>query len=63
MRVPDSPDDRRARNEILTRVGKRIAIAVVAIALVGLLANALGVPWWLVLVVCVFALLIVVFEA
>ena len=61
MRLPHSPDDRRARNEILGRIGKRLAVYVVVLGLVGLLANALGVPWWLVVGVSAFFAFLVVF--
>lgn len=45
----DSPRDRAARNEALIRIGRRLAIALGAYAVAGLLAFALGVPGWIVL--------------
>ena len=59
MKLPDSPHDRRARDEALTQLGKRVAIISVPTLLVGALANALGVPWWLVLV----AVLVILYHA
>jgi heme A synthase len=62
-RLPDSPDDRRRRDELLKRIAVRLAIAIVPAVIVGALAVALGVPLWLVIVVCLAFAGIIVFEA
>ena len=63
MKLPDSPHDRRARNDALTQLAKRLAIAGVPTLIVAALAHSLGVPWFLVLVAVVFIVYLVVFEA
>lgn len=62
MKLPDSPDDDRARNEALKRIGLRTAAAAVPIFLVALLAYGLGLPWWIVAVAVFGALYLVLFE-
>lgn len=62
-RLPDSPDDRRRRDEAIRRVLLRVAIAAVPIVLVGALAVALGVPLVIVVVVCVVFAGMIIFEA
>ena len=62
-RLPDSPDDRRRRDEALRRILVRIAIAVVPVFLIGALAVALGVPVVIVVVVCLVFAAVIVFEA
>ena len=63
MKLPDSPHDRRAREEALVRLGKRVAIVGVPTLLVGSLAHALGVPWWIVLIAALVIVYFGVFEA
>jgi hypothetical protein len=58
VKLPDSPHDRRVRNEALAHLGRRAAVVAVPTLLVGALANALGVPWWLVLI----AVLIILYH-
>lgn len=62
MKLPDSPKDRAARDEALAHVAKRLAVAALPLLLVGLLAHALGVPWFLVLAALVFLVYLVLFE-
>jgi heme A synthase len=62
-RLPDSPEDRRRRNELLQRVALRLVIVLIPAAIVGALAVALGVPVWLVVVVCLVFAGIIIFEA
>ena len=62
MELPDSPEDRRARNDALARIAKRLAIVGVPMLLVAALTHALGVPWLIVLVALVFVLYLVLFE-
>jgi heme A synthase len=61
--MPDSPDDRRRRNEVLRRVGVRALIVLVPTLLVGALAVGLGVPAWIVLIVCVLIAATVLFQS
>jgi hypothetical protein len=61
-RLPDSPEDRRRRNEALTRIGIKLVVVLVPIALVGVLAAALGIPVWIVAIVCVLIAGSVLFE-
>lgn len=63
MKLPDSPDDRRRRDEALQRIGRNLAIAALPCALVALLTHALGVPWIAVAVVLVLVVGYIVFEA
>lgn len=62
-RLPDSPDDRRRRDETIRRIVIRVAIAAVPIFLIGALAVALGVPLVLVVVVCLVFAGMIIFEA
>jgi hypothetical protein len=62
-RMPDSPEDRRRRNELLHRVGLRALIVIVPTILVGALAVGLGVPLWIVVVVCIIIAASVIFQA
>jgi heme A synthase len=62
-RLPDSPEDRRRRDEALRRILVRVAIAAVPIFLIGAFAVALGVPLVIVVVVCLVFAAIIVFEA
>jgi heme A synthase len=62
-RLPDSPDDRRRRDEALRRILVRVAIAVIPVFLIGALAVALGVPVVIVVVVCLVFAAVIVFEA
>jgi heme A synthase len=62
-RLPDSPGDRQRRDEVLRRIFVRVAIAIVPTIIVGALAVALGVPLWLVAVVCLVVVGIILFEA
>lgn len=62
-RLPDSPDDRRRRNEVLGRIAVRVAIALVPAIIVGALAIGLGVPAWVVAILCLVFVGIIVFEA
>ena len=48
VKLPDSPHDRRARDEAFAQLGKRAVIVAVPTFVVAALAHALGVPWWLV---------------
>jgi heme A synthase len=61
-RLPDSPDDRARRDELLRRIAVRAGIALVPSVLVGALAVGLGVPVWLVVVACALFAAIIVFE-
>jgi heme A synthase len=61
--MPDSPDDRRRRNEVLRRVGVRALIVLVPTLLVGALAVGLGVPAWIVPIVCVLIAATVLFQS
>lgn len=63
MKLPDSPDDRRRRDEALQRIGRTVAIAALPGALVALLVHALGVPWIAIAVVLALVLGFIVFEA
>lgn len=63
MKLPDSPHDRRARDEALVRLGKRVASVGVPTLVVGALAHALGVPWWIVLIAALVIVYFGVFEA
>jgi hypothetical protein len=58
VKLPDSPHDRRAREQALAQLGKGVAIVAVPTLVVGALAHALGVPWWLVLI----AVLVILFH-
>jgi Flp pilus assembly protein TadB len=63
MRLPDSPEDRRRRDEALQRIGRHLAIAAVPCAVISLLVHALGVPWF---VIAIFLALVagsIVFES
>jgi heme A synthase len=62
-RLPDSPDDRARRDEILRRIAVRAAIALVPAVLIGALAIGLGVPVWIVLAACVFFAAVIVFQS
>ena len=62
-RLPDSPDDRRRRDEALRRILVRVVIAGVPVFLIGALAVALGVPVVIVVVVCLVFAAVIVFEA
>lgn len=62
MKLPDSPHDRRSRNDALAQLAKRVAIAGVPLLVVAALAHALGVPWFLVLIAVAFVVYLVVFE-
>lgn len=62
-RLPDSPEDRQRRNEVLRRIAVRIAIAIVPTIIVGALAIGLGVPAWIVAALCLVFIGIIVFEA
>jgi heme A synthase len=62
-RLPDSPEDRKRRDEALRRIGVRLVVVVVPIALIGVLAAALGIPVWIVVIVCVLIAGSVLFEA
>jgi heme A synthase len=62
-RLPDSPDDRASRNELLRRIGVRLLVALVPTVLIGALAVGLGVPVWIVLAICVVIIAFVLFDA
>jgi hypothetical protein len=62
-RLPDSPEDRRRRNELLQRIAVRAVVVLVPTIIVGALAVGLGVPLWIVIVVCVLIAGFVLFEA
>lgn len=62
-RLPDSPDDRRRRDEVLRRILVRAAIAIVPIIIIGALAIGLGVPEWVVIALCLVFIGIILFEA
>jgi heme A synthase len=61
-RLPDSPDDRARRDELLRRIATRAAIAAIPTILVGALAVGLGVPLWIVVIACVAIAAIIIFE-
>ena len=63
VKLPDSPEDRKVRDEAIAVVLKRLAIAAGPLLLVGAFAHALGVPWILVLLALVAVLYVVLFEA
>ena len=62
-RSPNSPEDRRRRDEVVRRILVRVAVAIVPTVIVGALAVGLGVPAWIVAVVCLVFVGIIVFEA
>jgi fatty acid desaturase len=62
-KLPDSPEDRQRRDEILRRIAIRAAIAVIPTVIVGALAVGLGVLVWLVFVICIVIVGIILFEA
>jgi heme A synthase len=62
-KLPDSPDDRHRRDELLRRIAVRAVIALVPTLIVGALAVGLGVPLWLVAVVCLVVVGIILFDA
>ena len=61
-RLPDSPDDRARRNEVLRRIGVRALIALVPTVLIGALAVGLGGPGWIVIVICLLIVVSVLFQ-
>ena len=61
-KLPHSPEDDRRRKEALQRIGIKVAVVCVPIALVGVLAAALGIPVWIVVIVCVLIAGSVLFE-
>ena len=63
MRLPDSPEDRRRRDDALRRIGRHLAIAAVPCALISLLTHALGVPWFVIAVFLVIVAASIVFQA
>lgn len=63
MKLPDSPEDRDRRDDALRRIGRTVALAFVPCVLIGGLAHALGVPWFLILGVMVLLLGYILFEA
>ena len=62
-KLPDSPEDRNRRDELLRRIAIRAAVAVIPTVIVGVIAVGLGVPVWLVLVICLVVIGIILFEA
>ena len=62
-KLPDSPEDRRRRDELLRRIGVRALIVLIPTVLVGALAVALGVPVWIVVIACIIIAMLVLFEA
>ena len=62
MKLPDSPEDRRVRNEALAHVARKSAVAVVLMLVVGVFAHALGVPWFVVAIALAFIGYLVLFE-
>jgi hypothetical protein len=62
-KLPDSPEDRARRNELLRRIGVRALVVGIPTILVGALAVGLGVPLWIVLIACLIILVLVLFEA
>ena len=63
MRLPDSPEDRRRRDEALQRIGRHLAVATVPCVLISLLTHALGVPWFVIAIVLVLVVGSIVFQA
>ena len=63
MKLPESPHDRRARDEALMHLAKRAAIAIAPTLLVGALAHALGVPWLLVLLAIIIVIYLAIFHS
>jgi hypothetical protein len=63
VKLPDSPEDRKVRDEALQQVAKRLVYALIPTVAVGALAVALGIPWWAVLIAAAVVLYIVLFEA
>lgn len=61
MTTPDSPEDRRARNDTLTTIGRKVAVVLVLYAIAGTLVAALGVPWPIVVAFGVVVVLFVIF--
>lgn len=59
MRLNDSPDDKRSRDEAISLILKRIGVFGGAYAVLGLLAWALGVPALIVIAVGVITLVLV----
>ncbi|MFN3216678.1 MAG: hypothetical protein ACE367_09310 [Acidimicrobiales bacterium] len=52
-------DERRAAAR---QIGRRAAIWVVPLTLVGILITALGIPWWISTIAMVLAMAVLVFE-
>lgn len=62
MDLPDHPEDRRVRNEALALLARRGAVALGLMAVVGVFAHALGVPWPIIAIALVFIGYLVLFE-
>lgn len=54
--------DADARREAARQIGRRAALWVVPLALVGLLITALGIPWWISTLAMALVMVILVFE-
>lgn len=61
--LPPSQDpDGDARREALRFIARRASIWIVPLTAIGILAIALGIPWWITVAVLIVAYAIVVFE-